>query len=177
MISVGSSPRWVRLTVGVVSAIFVAAGLSACGSSERHLNSASVERAIAKSILEERKIHAVVSCPSRVPQQSGRTFTCTAHLDVGTYPVTVTEIDGSGRVRYQDDRPLVVLNIARVQRAIEASVFNQRRLHATASCPSEVLQRAGIVFRCTAVVRGQTRRYPFAVREVDSAGHVRYTGT
>jgi hypothetical protein len=95
---------------------------------------------------------------------------------VGTYPVTVTETDGNGRVSYRDDKPLVVLNIAKVQHAIEASVFSQRKLRATASCPSEVLQRAGIVFRCTAVVRGRTRRYPFEVREVDGAGHVRYVG-
>ncbi len=177
MVSGPSPQRLGRPSAGVFAALLAAGCLSACGSSAHNLSSAKIERAIAKSILEERKIHAAVGCPTRVPQQSGHTFTCMAHLDVGTYPVTVTEIDGKGRVRYRDDKPLVVLNIARVQHAIEASVLRQRRLHATASCPREVLQRAGIVFQCTAVVRGQTRRYPFAVREVDSAGHVRYVGT
>jgi hypothetical protein len=163
--------------VSVVAALVAVAGLAACGSSGRHLSIARVEHAIASSILEERKIHAAVACPARVPQLAGHTFTCAARLDVGIYPLTVTEIDGNGRVRYRDDKPLVVLNIARVRHAIEASVLSQRRLHATASCPREVLQQAGIVFRCTAVVRGQTRRYPFAVHEVDGAGHVRYVGS
>ncbi len=171
------SPR--RLTgpsAPVIAVVLAGAILSACGSSARNLDSATVEHAIARSILQQRGIHATVLCPGRVPQESGRTFTCTARLDVGAYPVAVTEIDGRGRVRYRDDKPLVVLNITRVQRAIEASVLRQRRVRATASCPSEVLQREGIVFRCTAVVSGRARRYPFVVREVDSAGHVRYEG-
>jgi uncharacterized protein DUF4333 len=171
-----SQQRLARLTAGVVTILVAAVCLSACGSRARTLNNAKIERAIAKSILEQRNIHALVVCPARVPQNSGHAFTCTARLDVGTYPVAVTEIDSNGRVRYRDDKPLVVLNIARVQHAIEASVFRQRRLRATASCPSEVLQRVGLVFRCTAVVNGKTRRYPFVVREIDSAGHVRYVG-
>jgi len=151
--------------------------VSACGSSARSLDSAKVERAIAKSILSERGLYATVACPSKIPQKAGHAFVCAAHLDVGAYPVTVTESDGGGHVRYQDERPLVTLNIARVQRAIEASVFSQRRLRATAFCPAEVLQRAGLVFRCTAVIDGGTRRYPFIVSEVGNAGHVQYVGT
>ncbi len=169
--------RHLARSTAVVAIVLATGCLSACGSSTHDLNSAKVEHAIAKSILEQRNVHAAVACPARVPQQSGHTFTCTARLDVGTYPVTVTETDGNGRVSYRDDKPLVVLKIAKVQHAIEASVFSQRRLRATASCPSEVLQKAGIVFRCTAVVRGRKRRYPFEVREVDGAGHVRYVGT
>jgi hypothetical protein len=37
-----------------------------------------------------------------------------------------------------------------------------------------VIQKAGIVFTCTATVAG--RSYPFAVTEVDDHGHVRYVG-
>ena len=95
---------------------------------------------------------------------------------MGTYPVTVTEIDGAGQVRYQDNRPLVVLNVAKVEQAIETSVFDQRRLRASTSCPAEVLQQAGLVVRCAAVIDGGARRYPFMVSEVDNAGHVRYVG-
>jgi hypothetical protein len=151
--------------------------LAACGSSAATLDSAKVERAIATSILEQRDITAIVTCPSKVPQTAGHVFTCTARLDVGVYPVTVTETDGDGHVRFQDRRPLATLNVVKVQRAIEASIFSQRGLHATASCPREVLQQAGVVFRCTAVVAGRARRYPFEVTEVDNAGQVRYLGT
>jgi hypothetical protein len=171
-----SARRLTRPAAIVVATLLAAACLSACGASARNLNTAKVERAIARSILQQRGIHAAVLCPARVPQTSGHAFTCTARLDVGSYPVAVTEIDGNGRVRYRDDKPLVVLNIARVEHAIEASVLSQRRVRARASCPSEVLQRVGIVFRCTAVIDGRAHRYPFVVREIDGAGHVRYVG-
>jgi len=162
---------------GVAMALLASVCLSACGSSTRTLDSVTVERAIARSILAERDLYTTVACPSKVPQLAGRVFTCTARLDVGAYPVTVTEINGSGHVGFQDERPLVGLNVAKVQRAIEASVFDQRHVRATASCPAEVLQQAGLVFRCTAVIDGESHRYPFVVSEVDDAGHVRYVGT
>jgi len=171
-----SRPFLTRLT-GVATVLLASVCVSACGSSTRNLDSVTVERAIAKSILRERDLNTTVACPSRVPQRAGRVFTCTARLDVGTYPVTVTEINGSGHVGFQDERPLVVLNVAKVQRAIEASVLHQRHLRATASCPAEVLQRAGLVFQCTAVIDGEAHRYPFVVSELDDAGHVRYLGT
>lgn len=150
--------------------------LSACGSSTRSLDSAKIERSIARSILNEREVRTTVSCPPGTPQRAGQVFTCEAHMDVGAYPVTVTELDGSGKVSYRSSRPLIALNVARVQRAIEASIGNQRHVNARVSCPTEVLQRAGITFRCTAVIDGTSRSYPFAVSEVDNAGHVRFVG-
>ncbi len=162
--------------LSVAAALLTTVCVSACGSSAQYLDTVNVERAVAKSILKERDLYATVACPSQVPQKAGHVFTCTARLDVGTYPVTAREIDGSGRVRFQDERPLVVLNVATVQQAIETSVFSQRRLRSKVACPAEVLQRAGLVFRCTAVIDGEARRYPFEVREVDDSGHVRYLG-
>jgi hypothetical protein len=151
--------------------------VSACGSGVKYLDGEKVERAIATSVLRERGLYTAVACPSKIPQLAGHTFTCKARLTVGAYPVSVTEVDGNGHVRYQDQRPLVVLDIAKVQRAIEASVRDQRGVRATVSCPSEVLQRAGVTFRCTAAVGGDARSYPFVVTEVDDAGHLRYLGT
>jgi len=160
-----------------VTVMLAAACVSACGSGARYLDDEKVERAIATSVLRERDLYAIVACPPKIPQLTGHTFTCTARLNVGTYPVTVTETNGSGQVRYKDEKPLVVLDIAKVQQAIEASVLQQRRVHATVSCPSEVLQRAGISFRCTAAIDNGARSYPFVVTETDSAGHLRYLGT
>jgi hypothetical protein len=151
--------------------------LAGCGSSAKSLDSAKVARAIATSILAEHHLRATVECPHQVPQESGRVFACSARLDAGAYPVRVNEVGDDGEVRYEDSTPLVVLNVAKVQRAIDASVLSQRRLHASASCPREVLQRAGVVFWCTATVDGETTRYPFRVSELDNAGHVRYIGT
>jgi hypothetical protein len=172
------SPRHLTELAGLITAALLATVcLAACGSSARSLNSAKVKRAIAKSILQERHLRATIACPSKVPQVAGHIFTCTARLDVGAYPVMVTESDAGGHVRYQDERPLITLNVAKIQRAIAASTFSQRRLRATVSCPAEVLQQAGLVFWCTARIDGDTRRYPFKVNEVDNAGHVRYYGT
>ena len=171
------SPRRLTKLVAVSAALLATACVCACESSTRSLDSAKVERAIAGSILKEHDLHATVACPSKVPQKSGHVFTCTARLDVGAYPVTVTEVDGSGRVRYANERPLVVLDVAKVQQAIEASVYSQRRLRATAACPPEVLQQKGLVFRCTATVAGSARSYPLLVTETDGRGHVRYIGT
>jgi hypothetical protein len=163
--------------IAVAAAALASACVCACGSSVKNLDSATVERAIAASILHQRHLEATVVCPSKVVQQAGHVFTCSAHLDVGEYPLTVTELDGSGKVRFRDGNPLVALNIAKVRSAIQASVLSQRHLNATVSCPAEVLQRAGLIFGCTAVLDGQDRRYPFVVREIDNAGHVRFLGT
>jgi Domain of unknown function (DUF4333) len=164
-----------RLTV-IASALLVAMLASACGSSTPTLNSARVERAVAASILQERGLHTTVVCPPDVPRKAGRVFTCTARLDAGTYPITVTETNGSGHVRYENSQPLIALNVAKVRRAIATSISQQRGLSATVSCPAEVLQREGVQFTCTAVLSGQRQRYPFVVSEVDGKGHVRYVG-
>jgi hypothetical protein len=158
--------------IGFAAAVLATGSLAGCGSSATTLDSVRVERAIADSILHERNLYATVACPSKVPQQAGHKFTCTAHLDVGTYPIAVTETNGSGHVRYENQRPLVVLDTAHVRRAIRASILHQRRLRSTVRCPAEVLQQAGLSFTCTASVNG--RSYPVTVSELDSAGHVRY---
>lgn len=173
----GSSPRPLRAFATAAAVLLASIGASACGSSAKRLDGEKVERAIATSVLRERGLYTTVACPSKIPQLAGHTFTCTARLKVGAYPVSVTEVDGAGHVRYQDRRPLVVLDIAKVEHAIEASVLHQRRVRATVSCPSEVLQQAGVAFRCTAAVDGGARSYPFVVTEVDDAGHLRYLGT
>ncbi len=66
----------------------------------------------------------------------------------------------------------VYLNTKTVQRAIEQSILQQRRLHATVSCPGRILQQAGNNFICIAKVGGKS--YPVAVTQTDSRGHVRY---
>ncbi len=161
--------------------VALTATLAGCGSSTtkhgsstaKQLDTVNVERAIARSILTERHIYSLVSCPAE-PQQSGRTFTCEAKLTVGTYPMYVTETDGSGHVRYGNKTPLVALDTARVERAIADSTLAQRGLHARVACPAGVLQHKGLVFTCTARVGG--KHYPFSVTEVDGHGHVRYIG-
>jgi uncharacterized protein DUF4333 len=171
--SLAAVPRRAR-PFGLAAAVLVGPLLPGCGSSTPTLNTVAEERAIAASILTQHHLHAAVQCPSDPSRKAGFTFTCTAKFDVGTYPVTVTETNGRGHVRYQDQDPLVALDIAKVEQSIAQSIRTQRRLGSTVICPAEVLQKAGIVFTCTATVSG--RRYPFAVTEVDGDGHVRYIG-
>jgi Domain of unknown function (DUF4333) len=138
------------------------------------LNTAAVARAIEASILTQHHLRAIVRCPKQLPRKAGLAFTCTANLDVGTYPVRVTETTAAGRVHYQNAAPLLALDIARVETAIRKSIRGQRHLSSDVTCPAEVIQKTGTKFTCIASVNGE--RYPFAVTEVDGNGHVRYVG-
>ncbi len=150
--------------------------LGACGSSESKLDTGRVERAVAASILAQRGLRTNVTCPSGVPLKAGYAFTCNAKLDVGSYPVKVVVTNSKGHVRYENRAPLVALNIEKVEQAIAKSIASQRHLSANVTCPAEVLQKAGIVFTCHAVLSGNPKQYPFLVTQTDNHGHVRYVG-
>jgi hypothetical protein len=104
---VASSSWPVRLLGGgllVICAVVAASlAISAGGSSAAPtiLNTEKVERAIERSSLSQRGVHAVASCPAGVQQQKGLKFSCTAVVKgIGTRFV-VTELDGSGHVQYE----------------------------------------------------------------------------
>ncbi len=159
---------------GLATAVLVVPSLSGCGKSAPTLNTVTVERAVAASILTQHHLYATVKCPSKVPRKARFAFICTASLNVGTYPVSVTETNSKGHVEYQNQAPLATLDIAKVEQAIKQSISSQRHLNSTVTCPVEIIQKKGIVFTCTAVVNGQS--YPFEVTEIDNEGHVRYIG-
>jgi hypothetical protein len=95
--------RWVgRLfPAGVLAAVSLV--LSACGSSGSVtiLNTEKIERAIEQSSLAQRGGHVQASCPSGVHQQKGLVFSCVAVLGHSSTRFVVTELDGSGHVRYE----------------------------------------------------------------------------
>ena len=70
------------------------------------LDIAKVERRIALSIREQRKVTAKVTCPQQVLQAAGVRFTCMATtrggrtVKAGRYPFAVTEVNNSGYVTY-----------------------------------------------------------------------------
>ena len=163
-----------RFVVIAVSCL-AASPLAGCGSSSSPtLDTAAVQHAIATTIDRQHHVKTHVRCPSGVPRKKGVSFTCTARLQVGSYPVRVSETNGSGHVRFANRAPLVLLDTPRVESSIAQAILTQRRLRARVSCPPEVLQRAGISFTCTA--RIGSRRYPFVVTQTNDSGHVRYVG-
>jgi hypothetical protein len=165
--------KLVSLAAAILSSMLV----SVCGkSSTVNLSSVRIGYAVESAIAQQRGLQTTVACPSKIPQRAGYVFTCSARLDAGAYPVMVTETDAHGHVRYENPGPLSTLNVAKVQQAIWLSILRQRRLRSTVTCPAEVLQQAGVTFTCNAVISGKGYRYPFAVREVDSKGHVQYLG-
>jgi hypothetical protein len=168
--------RFSAVAATIAATLVALAALAGCGSSAgtATLDTVKLERAIAGSILAGHHVYTLVSCPARIPQQRGHRFACTANLSVGSYPVYATEVDGGGHVSYRDNTPLSTLDTQRVEQSIAASIHAQRGLHARVACPSEVLQQQGLAFTCTAAAGN--RRYPFAVTESDSDGHVRYVG-
>jgi hypothetical protein len=88
-----------------VAGALVAASLAvtACGSSESPtiLNTEKVERAIERSSLAQRGARADVSCPAGVHQTKGLAFSCTAVVKHDRTRFVVTQLDGSGHVRYE----------------------------------------------------------------------------
>jgi hypothetical protein len=71
-----------------------------------------------------------------------------------------------------ETKTATILNTEKVERAIEHSVSVQRGKAATVSCPSGVLQKKGLVFSCTALVKKASTQ--FVVTQQDGAGRVRY---
>jgi hypothetical protein len=77
--------------------------VAACGSSGSPtiLNTEKIERAIEQSSLAQRGTKPRVSCPSGVHQKKGLVFSCTAVVKRVNTRFVVTELDGSGHVRYE----------------------------------------------------------------------------
>jgi len=163
---------WTRARVA--SAIGLSALVAtACGggsSPPATLVTAPVARAIMQTIQRQWGISTVVECPTHPPRKAGYHFVCVAKLAVGSYPVEVVEINARGGVRYSNSTPLHTLNSQTVELAIKQAIHKQRKLTATVSCPSPILQQAGLVFTCTATTKRGTSA--FTVTETDSQGHV-----
>jgi hypothetical protein len=168
-----------RIGAGLAGAV-VCVAIAACGSSAptKKIDTAALERSIAKSILVEHHLSTKVSCPAKVSEQKGANFNCYALLQVGRYRVPVTQVNGHGGVSWHARQPIVLLNIGRVKQAIEASIVKQRKVRAKVRCPGRVLQARGIRFTCVATTHGGTKvhagSYPFRVTETNGAGRVAY---
>jgi hypothetical protein len=66
------------------------------------LDVARVALSIEQTLFTRRHLHSKVSCPSVVPQEKGRTFTCTATTTSGqTVPFRVTEQNDVGSVTFE----------------------------------------------------------------------------
>lgn len=98
--------RWLEILLaflagaGVMALVAVAAGLWNGTSSPVILNTERVERAIEGSILSQRHLASMVSCPVNIVQKAGVVFTCQATVTGRAFPVQVTETDGRGHVTY-----------------------------------------------------------------------------
>ena len=95
--------RWLARSSATGILVAVSLVLSACGSSGSAtiLNTEKIEGAIEQSSLTQRGAHVQVSCPSGIRQRKGLVFTCVAVLGHSSTRFVVTELDGSGHVRYE----------------------------------------------------------------------------
>ncbi len=66
------------------------------------LDTHQVARAISDSILSQRRARAQVVCPVEVLQQADLRFTCHAEFGGRERRFAVREVDGHGRVRYEE---------------------------------------------------------------------------
>jgi hypothetical protein len=94
--------RAMRITAGIlfVGILSAAAGCGGSSDAPTILDTEKVERAIEGSSLAQRGQRPSVSCPSGVHQQKGLVFSCTARVGTASSRFEVTQVDGSGRVRY-----------------------------------------------------------------------------
>ena len=89
------------------AAAALALGLAACGDGDedRRLDTAPIERGIARGIEKDRPGTRVVEvvCPEDVTLEKGATFTCRVRGSRrGQEAIaTVTQVDDEGRVRYR----------------------------------------------------------------------------
>jgi hypothetical protein len=92
-----------KLLASTLATAVLAVGLGACGDSQpakRVLNTEEVERAIEKSIREQRKLDASVTCPVNIEQRKGNDFSCYADVNGKRYEFRVTQTDDDGHVTY-----------------------------------------------------------------------------
>jgi len=165
------------MPTGVRPSPFIAAAVltlfpAACGSSAPKLNVSTIERAIAHSVRVEHHLKVSADCPPAIELRAGVTFVCRVELALGSYEVNAVETNGHGRVRYENRAPLVVLDTAAVERAIDRSLAGHGHPRARTSCPGPVLQRRGVSFICTATAGTQSWR--FRVTIANAAGRVTY---
>jgi len=66
------------------------------------------------------------------------------------------------------------LSTKQTKLAIEESILNQRHIHATVACPTEVVREKGVTFQCVATTPNGARTI-FHVVEANSRGYVEYS--
>ncbi len=66
------------------------------------------------------------------------------------------------------------LSTAQTRAAIEDSILKERHIHATVTCPADVVKEKGVTFQCLAVTSSGART-TFHVIEVNGRGAVRYS--
>ena len=87
--------------------LLTAAPLSSCGGGSKGLttkdfiDNEKVERAIEKSVLEQRKRKVVASCPALQRVKKGGVFVCTVVSGTSTTRFKVTVQDDHGTVHYE----------------------------------------------------------------------------
>jgi hypothetical protein len=67
-----------------------------------------------------------------------------------------------------------VLSTAQTKAAIENSILTQRHIHATVTCPTEVVKEKGVTFQCIATTSNGVKT-TFHVIEVNKYGRVEYS--
>ena len=108
-----------------------------------------------------------IQCPSDVPFEAGRTFTCTATLMGKPISYTITQNDDKGAVTINYRRP--VLDPASLQKEVVRVTVNEVAVEPTAvQCPSDVKFEKGATFTCSATLQGQPLTY--RITQTDGEG-------
>ncbi|SHK03737.1 protein of unknown function [Pseudonocardia thermophila] len=161
---------------GLIVAIVIASvlGLLVVGAgawlllAPRHIDPDTVAREITRITQEtDDATPTNIQCPSDVPFEKGRTFTCTATLKGIEVTYTITQNDDDGNVTINYRRP--VLDPVSLQKEIARVTVNEVAVEPTnIQCPADVPFEKGAAFTCTATLQGQPINY--TITQTDGEG-------
>lgn len=157
--------------------VLVAGGLlvlAAC-SSDPTLDQSATERAVGKAVAADvdPKVTAT-RCPEDLDREEGGRFECTVQLQgAGTLPVTVTQVDGDGKLRVVPGAAIVTQE--RVAAELKAALKDEfdRNFQVACDLDAVAVREPGSTATCTA--RDSTSRRTVTVKVTDAAGTLDFT--
>jgi len=152
----------------------VAAGLvllGACSGDAGTLDQAATQRAVGKAVgaQVDAKVTAT-SCEEPIDREEGATFACEVTLKgAGDLPVTVTQVDGGGKLDVKPDAAVVTRE--RLASELKASLKEQFERSFQVACdddPAVAVRKPGSTSTC--IARDATSRRTVTVTVTDPAG-------
>lgn len=159
--------------------LWIPLGLLALSACSNRLNISDVEAQIKADIERQgrRLTLKAVRCPSDVERQSGAYFRCVGELDPeGTFTINVTQQDNQGTLDWEVPNSRVMLNLGKVEAAIQQGLAEALGKRGLVDCGSELYRpnQSGDQFECAIVggITDGTAQIDSVLVKVDADGNL-----